>query len=738
MLEKQRANILLLLCAAILCLSSAEGADYSLWQPVQPANYAEDLARVELPDSTPMRLAVRIDSALFSSLRVDDTLQGEILPGQVFSIPVLDGQRFVNGDQGWRGGIEEAAQSNNFSLTVNANTVLGTLNIAGQKYFLRGVRSSDDTASLIAWVYSTSSDLRYLPADDGGRPPGLGGPRGRELMELVSGDVTIEQTITPSIAVIGQEVSVSIAVTNNLGTTLQDEQFHVLFTSEVTDLLSSNSACALGSTGVQAAFVCPLPDIAPAQTVVIDYVIRPTEAAYPQVDNAVFVGDIFGEVVRDDSFINILQDTLTDSDGDGLSNFNEALLQTDPLDPTSREVPGSKSEIDLMFLYTQDFLDDLELPFPETKINQMVQVTNGYFADSGVDVVFRPVYYGFRDYDVQDLDSAFDQLRDASHSAFAGVPELRERLGADVVILLGGLLPANDFCGLGTLGGQGLQGEMYHPLVGNPDLYVTQYLPGSAPGLNVSCSDDTLAHELGHKLGLGHSTRDPDSNSGALGWSRGHGVDSSFSTIMARESDYPGSSPALRFSDPASTACNGLPCGVDRAETDGADAVFSLNLTRHQVAARRDSRLLPILSLSETTPDLIMFGGATRNGDTAARTSQFVPSDTIDVRATLAIPSEHQGQMGVTYIVIVADGLGFFYRDHLGGYVSWDGELATLGGSIEARPLNAEEELVAFSDFVPADFAVDSASLTVFFAYALSNTDIFVYSAQGVPFTISP
>lgn len=76
------------------------------------------------------------------------------------------------------------------------------------------------------------------------------------------------------------------------------------------------------------------------------------------------------------------------------------------------------------------------------------------------------------------------------------------------------------------------------------------------------------------------------------------------------------------------------------------------------------------------------------------------------------------------------------HRNAAGGYVEWDGALETLGSSIEPRPLGESEELVAFSDFVPAAFDVSSASATVFFAYSLTENDTFVYSSNGVPFAI--
>ena len=72
---------------------------------------------------------------------------------------------------------------------------------------------------------------------------------------------------------------------------------------------------------------------------------------------------------------------------------------------------------------------------------------------------------------------------------------------------------------------------------------------------------------------------------GTFVWSRGHGVDAWFYTIMAGYTEYPGGQELNVFSNP-DIGCVGLPCGVDRSDTGiGADAVLSLNTVRFQIAA---------------------------------------------------------------------------------------------------------------------------------------------------------
>jgi hypothetical protein len=71
-----------------------------------------------------------------------------------------------------------------------------------------------------------------------------------------------------------------------------------------------------------------------------------------------------------------------------------------------------------------------------------------------------------------------------------------------------------------------------------------------------------------------------------------------------------------------------------------------------------------------------------------------------------------------------------------GGYVPWDGNPATLQGSITSRPLKAIEQLTVFKDLAFANVGIPQVSLVVFFAYSVDGTDTFIYSGSGVPLTI--
>tara|TARA_B100001057_G_scaffold332587_1_gene333020 strand:- start:3844 stop:6111 length:2268 start_codon:yes stop_codon:yes gene_type:complete len=706
-----------------------------LWQDLSEDNLSDipgDLRTGRVSYSR----GIRIPSSMLQVLTASESFSIETEPGNHRDLSILNDNLLLNGDRSW---VARGARNEALVLTLSKSLLLATAQVDGIKYKIIAARDPDQD-QYIGWITHSTGENIAATIDNGAFVPQTKPPdhEPRAVLALTSKEVSIKQSLSNEFAVIGDQVTISIAITNNTPRALSNETVSVFFILDTAELISSSSECAVDDSGPQTILVCKISSLAPAATTTFEYTVETVADSYPQLVSGVFVGNAFGQSVRNDAFIFVVKDTLKDSDSDGISDVNEALLGTDPQSSASSVGADFIAQIDLMFLYSQKFLDSIGDTSPETHINQLVEVTNTYYASSGAMVRFRPAFYGLADYDTgNDLNRVMNAMS-AATGVFSNLPELREKVGADITVFIDGFMPdvGANACGLGTLPGAGFKGEVFHPMLSGGDLLASMYNAGFATAGNAGCDDLTLAHELGHNLGLAHSRRELGAQ-GTYAWSFGHGADGSFATIMATPDDYPGSVELPLFSNPLLSDCNGLACGVDRANAEqSADAVFTIYQTRVPISKYRESKILPITSLGEENSNLILYGSASRSEDRNTPVTNFVSSDSIDVRATLFIPSEHQGIDGETYVVVSVEGVGLFYKDADGGYQAWNGDLATLQSLNGTRPLNSSEELIAFNDFIPSSVGLGSAKLNVYFAYAVPGTDVFVYSTNGIDLSI--
>ena len=714
----------------------------SLWQIQSSTELRLDADQIE---SSTSRAAVSIAPSSIGGLAIGSVLSLDLPSGESVNYTLTEVQKFLNGDWGWQAILADDPFNSRYamSLTVSENNILAMVYSPVGKYELRASKSASGQGEYSGWLSSSQGKI-VLPADEGGYQTGDGNqsPGFDSQAALSGGDVTITQTLSNSMPTIGDEIDVAINVINNLATPISSELLTVFFALDDTEFVNADSICTPNGVpttqGIQQTLRCNLPTIDAGANVTVSFRVRTTADTFPFFSSSAIVGDPFGENARDNVSIAVIRNTTVDSDSDGISDFNENILGTDPQNNTSVVADSFVAEVDLMFLYTQRFLDDIGSVTPESQINQIVQITNNIYSSSGANVSFRPVFYGLTGHDFNgNIVNTQTLLTNGSGPDFSSVPATQEAVGADIVVVMDGFISNGSACGLGTVPGVGFNGDIFHPIFGGASVYVSMFLIGSAEGSNILCADSVLAHELGHNFGLGHSLRDSNSE-GTFPWSHGHGVDGEFVTVMASTSNYPGSEGVELFSNPLVNNCNGMSCGVPQGESLQADAVDSINLTRFQMANINDSNVLAAASLSGASTNAIIYGGASISSDRSTPVSSFSSQDSIDVRATIAIPSEHQGDVGQGHIIISVDGLGFFQRDPAGAYVNWDGSLGSLTGNFSARALQPLEELIAFENFVPAAIGVTSASLTVFFVYTVENTDVLVFSASGVPFSIVP
>lgn len=240
-------------------------------------------------------------------------------------------------------------------------------------------------------------------------------------------------------------------------------------------------------------------------------------------------------------------------------------------------VQAANNVIDVLVVYTKG-VADAYAGNPTTRINQLFQVSNQIYLDSGVDLEIRVAGTLMVDYtDDNTAETALNDITFNRHEAFKKVNAAREAARADMVIFYRPFKAIHGNCGLAWVGGMDSEGDFSNPQYKN---YMYSHIAFNG------CGDFVTAHELGHNMGLRHS-RKQEGKGGTFHYALGYGVVNKFTTIMAYQSvfnvDY-WKGIVYKFSNPELT-CKGLPCGVDRNDTvNGADASYALNITAPQIA----------------------------------------------------------------------------------------------------------------------------------------------------------
>lgn len=234
---------------------------------------------------------------------------------------------------------------------------------------------------------------------------------------------------------------------------------------------------------------------------------------------------------------------------------------------------AASTVIDVLVVYT-DGTAALYGGDPTTRINQIFQVTNQIYADSGVDLEVRVANTMKVSYtDDNAAETALNAITFNQNAAFSGVAAARDQAKADMVVLYRPYKQVHGSCGVAWVGGNNGSVTAYKN-------YMYAHI-----AIN-SCGDFVTAHEMGHNMGLKHS-RKQDGVGGVFHYALGYGVMNSFTDIMAYQNEFNvdyWTGKVYKFSNP-DILCKNQPCGIDRNNTtSGADARYALNITGPQIS----------------------------------------------------------------------------------------------------------------------------------------------------------
>jgi len=701
----------------------------------------------DLPVEAIETKGVRIDAVQIARLEPRSVFDVEIATDRFVEFTVTDVGHYLNGDKHISAGAQAGAKNYSMTLTVGAARLFGYLSadtLVWQVDALRDAEVYQGWAYLPAGLPAAELNNDYFIPPSALVPPPLrslavpvqalkvgGGdgaltarePQNASLPNFSASKLQISQSFEPDPVIAGGTADAVITLKNISSEAHENLVLEVFFVLEDSALAAASPGCSEQlSLSLQKVLHCTIGNLAPSETRQLGFSISIAEAGVSYLASSIVVGGL-----RHDLIINVVKDIRTDSDQDGISDFNESLLATDPRDSSS--VDYSEAVIDVLSLYTPSAI----AAYPgavETRINQLFGVANQIYRESKVGIRLRPVHLtGVATAESADMDTVLTQLMAGAAPEYAGVEALRSRFGADLVILFSTLEPVGSRCGLAPVGGFKTNGY-FSPAIERALGYSV---------IAVDCPVElVVAHELGHNMGLTHSHLEEGSG-GTYNFSTGYGVEAQFVTVMATPAAFHTDNHIARFSDPE-RSCAGAPCGLQSEATLGSDAVQSLNLVRHQIANFTPS----------TVPDLPRRQVASTSGESTAAaiavaaskdeglsfSEVFTPSDRVSISANILLDPKHIGKVGTLHVLVGLKGEADLYQLNSNAELErWDGQPETMFPLAQPRILNAEENLLFLHNYQFSS-ALAGLDLVVYVAYQIPGSGVLIYTASPMPLRV--
>ena len=287
-------------------------------------------------------------------------------------------------------------------------------------------------------------------------------------------------------------------------------------------------------------------------------------------------------------------DTLTDFDGDGVSDYNERILGSpvaiaSTLDNIIIEVAFTVGSSANAHFFGGDNLD--------ASIVQQVESANTAFKDVGLGIELVNVGTYILGDDSSLDGSAVLAASEARTGIFADLDSMLTRQ-PDLFVHLSTKAVA-DTGGIATL-----NGGLNDGIIDYKNLY--------SKGTNfavvaIDNSSTTLVHEVGHLMGVSHSRKQAQGPiTATFPWAVGYGINDNFTTIMAYESSF-NDAFGMRFFSTPDRVCGGpnktkSACGIDASDfINGAHSVKSLRVTALQISTVSNG-LLPFVSIVGDDP----------------------------------------------------------------------------------------------------------------------------------------